>query len=166
LLDGSDGKEVQVSDVPTTLAGRRRGGCGAEALMDTQPGDRIGEEQAALRRVAVLVAQGVPPEEIFAAVTAEVGQLLDADLTAMARYDQDKTMTYVARWSANGDDWAGPLRKPLDDRNVGTLVFETGRPARVDDSPRPRGEPRRLSGGSVSARASGRRSTSRAACGA
>jgi hypothetical protein len=40
--------------------------------MDTRPSDRIAEEQAALRRVAVLVARGVPPEEIFAAVTAEV----------------------------------------------------------------------------------------------
>jgi DNA-binding NarL/FixJ family response regulator len=38
------------------------------------------EEQAALRRVATLVARGAPPEEVFAAVTEEVGGVMDADL--------------------------------------------------------------------------------------
>jgi len=100
--------------------------------MDTRPGDRIAEEQAALRRVAVLVARGTPPEEVFAAVTAEVGRLLDADVTALARYTPDRTMTYVALWSATGDDWDGG-RKPLGGKNVSTLVYQTGRPARIDD---------------------------------
>ncbi len=68
--------------------------------MDTRTSDRIAEELAALRRVAVLVARGAPPEEVFAAVTAEAGRLLGADLTAMARYDPDRAITYVARWSA------------------------------------------------------------------
>jgi len=40
---------------------------------------RIAEEQAALRRVAVLVARAAPPGEVFAAVTEEVGRLLSAD---------------------------------------------------------------------------------------
>ena len=39
---------------------------------------RLAEEQAALRRVATLVAHGVPPEEVFAAVAEEVGRLLPA----------------------------------------------------------------------------------------
>jgi GAF domain-containing protein len=72
--------------------------------MDARRGDRIAEEQAALRRVAVLVAQGTPPEEIFAAVTAEAGRLLGADLTAMARYDPDRVAEFVARWTAAGTD--------------------------------------------------------------
>jgi hypothetical protein len=33
----------------------------------------LAEEQAALRRVATLVARGTPPQEVFAAVTEEVG---------------------------------------------------------------------------------------------
>ena len=40
------------------------------------------EEQAALRRVATLVARAAPPEEVFAAVTAEAGRLLSADARA------------------------------------------------------------------------------------
>jgi glucose-6-phosphate-specific signal transduction histidine kinase len=34
---------------------------------------RLAQEQAALRRVATLVARGAPPKEVFAAVTEEVG---------------------------------------------------------------------------------------------
>ena len=42
---------------------------------------RLADEQAALRRVATLVAQGAPPAELFGAVAAEVGGLLRADVT-------------------------------------------------------------------------------------
>jgi signal transduction histidine kinase len=101
--------------------------------MGTRARDRIAEEQAALRRVAMLAARGAPPEEMFGAVTAEVTRLLDADLTALARYDADKAMTYVARWSATDGDRGGHVRTPLGGRNVSTLVFETGQPARIDD---------------------------------
>ena len=45
------------------------------------------EEQAALRRVATLVAGGAPPEEVFAAVAEEIGRVLGADFTGMSRYD-------------------------------------------------------------------------------
>jgi signal transduction histidine kinase len=101
--------------------------------MSTWPGDRIAEEQAALRRVATLTARGTAPEEVFAAVAAEVTRLLDADLTTMSRYDPDRAMTTVARWSAARGDRGDRVRTPLGGRNVSTLVSETGRPARMDD---------------------------------
>jgi signal transduction histidine kinase len=93
------------------------------------------EEQAALRRVATLVAGGAPPEEVFAAVAAEVGRLLNADYTGMNRYDADGTAAPVGTWAradiplpvAVGD------RLPLGGRNVTTLVHQTGQPARIDD---------------------------------
>jgi signal transduction histidine kinase len=92
------------------------------------------EEQAALRRVATLVAQAAPGE-VFAAVTAEAGRLLNADITAMGRYDPDRAVTLVA---VSGSTDAAPpalvdTRVSLGGRNVSTLVFETGRPARIDD---------------------------------
>jgi GAF domain-containing protein len=46
---------------------------------------RLAQEQAALRRVATLVARGTPPEKLFAAVAEQVGQLLDTHLSGMAR---------------------------------------------------------------------------------
>jgi GAF domain-containing protein len=101
--------------------------------MDTRASDRIAEEQDALRRLAGLAARGASPEEMFGAVTAEVTRLLAADMATMLRYEPDKAMTTVARWTAASGLRRGRLRTPQGGRNVGTLVFETGRPARIDD---------------------------------
>jgi PAS domain S-box-containing protein len=94
---------------------------------------RLAEEQAALRRVATLVARGMPAQEVFAAVTEEVGRVLRVDAAAMARYESDGTMTAVAVWSATGDALTvvGSQHR-LGGENVSTLVFETGRSARID----------------------------------
>jgi signal transduction histidine kinase len=91
------------------------------------------DEQAALRRVATLVGRGGPPEEVFAAVTAETGRLLSADYTVMARYDPDATRTVVGTWSSTGPTFPIGSGVRLAGRNVPTLVFETGRAARIDD---------------------------------
>jgi PAS domain S-box-containing protein len=92
---------------------------------------RIAEEQAALRRVATLVARGTPPEEVFAAVANEVARLLSADLANVCRYESDGTLTFVASASKRfpvGSRW------PIGgQRNLATLVSETGRPARLDN---------------------------------
>jgi signal transduction histidine kinase len=91
------------------------------------------EEQAALRRVATLVARAAPPDEVFAAVTAEAGRLLGAHHATMARYDPDGTRTLVATWSSTGAAIPVGARASLGGQNVNTLVFQTGRAARVDD---------------------------------
>jgi signal transduction histidine kinase len=93
------------------------------------------EEQAALRRVATLVARGAPSEEVFAAVTAEIGRVFAVDYAGMSRYDAGGTATTVGRWDRTGTPWPGPLggRLPLGGRNVTTLVFAAAQPARIDD---------------------------------
>src|SRR4051795_2549412 len=94
----------------------------------------LAEEQAGLRRVATLVAKGATAEEVFTAVTSEVGRLLEADVVVMDRYDSDGTELVLSVWSDAAV--AGPVpvgtRVPLGGRNVSTIVFETGRPARLD----------------------------------
>ena len=65
---------------------------------------RLADEQAALRRVATLVAQGVPPGELFAAVTEEVGRLLGTDAAAMIRYGPGEVLTAVGNWTIEGVD--------------------------------------------------------------
>jgi signal transduction histidine kinase len=92
---------------------------------------RLAEEQAALRRVATLVARGTRPEEVFAAVTNEVGRLLSVDLANMCRYESDGTLIFVA---SAGERIPVGSRWPLaGQKNLATLVFETGRSARIDD---------------------------------
>jgi signal transduction histidine kinase len=98
---------------------------------------RLAEEQAALRRVATLVARGALPQEVFAAVTEEVGRLLQAHRAAMARYESDHTVTVLATWAAEGEhsgaDPMAPHSWPLDGEDVASTIARTGRPARTDD---------------------------------
>jgi signal transduction histidine kinase len=91
-----------------------------------------GPVEAALRRVATLVAHGGQPQEVFAAVSAEAGQLLQADRTTMCRYEQDGTATIVARWSAAGGAVSIGAREPLGGNNITSIIAQTGRPARID----------------------------------
>ena len=93
---------------------------------------RLAAEQAALRRVATLVAQGVPPDELFAAVVEAIGRLLPVDLANLCRYEPDRTQTFVAAWGRPGKRFPLGSRWPLGGKNLGTLVFETGRPARIE----------------------------------
>jgi signal transduction histidine kinase len=88
--------------------------------------------EAALRRVATLVARGVPPEELFAAVTEEVGQLLPVDFAIMGRCDSDGTITSLAAWGTPVSRFPVGSRSRLEGKNLVTIVLETGRPARVD----------------------------------
>ncbi|HWE13509.1 MAG TPA: GAF domain-containing sensor histidine kinase [Solirubrobacteraceae bacterium] len=93
---------------------------------------RLAEEQAALRRVATLVARGVAPEEVCAAAVEEVGQVLSVDHVRMGRYEPDGSATIVASWGRTVGHSSVGSRWMLEGEEPGTLVFETGRPARVD----------------------------------
>lgn len=95
---------------------------------------RIADEQAALRRLATLVAYGVPADEVFSAVAREVGQVLKARHTQVLRYEPDGAVTIVGTWNAQG-----PVATlPLDSRwmpekgTVSELVARTGAPGRID----------------------------------
>ncbi|HEX6521959.1 MAG TPA: AAA family ATPase [Streptosporangiaceae bacterium] len=95
---------------------------------------RIAGEQAALRRVATLVARAAPPQEVFTAVAEEVGQLLTADFAVLLRYDPSDTLEVAGAWTSTGAPAPTPVggRLPLGGRNVTTLVWQTARPARID----------------------------------
>jgi len=94
---------------------------------------RLAEEQAALRRVATLVAGRTAPEQLFAAVTEEIGSLFDVDWANMARYEPDNTVTFVATWSRTADRLPVGSRWTLGGHNLATLVFETRHSARIDN---------------------------------
>jgi signal transduction histidine kinase len=92
-------------------------------------------EQAALRRVATLVALEAPPDEVFDAVTGEVGELLDVELALLNRYEVDGSATVLGAWARAGS----PLPVPVGSgwtgggENATTPVLLTGRPTRIDD---------------------------------
>jgi signal transduction histidine kinase len=104
----------------------------AGSRRETRESIRLGEEQAALRRVATLVAQRVSPPEVFEAVTREVGLRCDADLARMERYEADGAVTGVGAWSRTEGQLAVGTRFVLEGASIAGLVRTSGRPARVD----------------------------------
>jgi signal transduction histidine kinase len=103
--------------------------------------DAVAEEQAALRRVATLVASGAEPAAVFGMVAEEAGRLLRAGSSATIRYDGDVAVT-VGRWQ-EGDSVSGFVvgtAVPLAGSDgLTALVARTGRSARIDDYRRVRG---------------------------
>ncbi len=95
--------------------------------------DRLTGEQAALRRVATLVAHGATPEEVFAAVAAEAARVLGVQRASMVRFDPDGTGTVVAVWTGGGPAFPVGTQWSIGGRNLLTMVFQTGQPARIDD---------------------------------
>jgi PAS domain S-box-containing protein len=92
----------------------------------------LADEQAALRRVATLVAQQTPQADIFAAIAEEIGRLLAVDSIEMVRYEEDRVAAVVAGWGALAPAIPSGTRVPLGGLNVASLVFRTGRAARLD----------------------------------
>ena len=92
----------------------------------------LAQQQAALRRVATLVARGGPPAEVFEAVSAEVGRLIPADAAGLARYETDGTITPLGGWTRTGGYGIHVGNGyTLDRRSAGRLVLETHWPARI-----------------------------------
>src|SRR5690348_3979168 len=89
-------------------------------------------EQAALRRVATLVARESPPTDIFVAVTEEAARVLHTDAAGLLRFESDSA-TLVAQSDTPWDPPPLGTRFPLDGDNVVTQVFHSGEAARDDD---------------------------------
>jgi signal transduction histidine kinase len=101
----------------------------AQARVDVE---RLAEEQAALRRVAVLVAQQASPNQVFTAVTEAVAPLLGADLAAMHVFPGDGTARAIAGWTAEGPMVPVGTLLPLDGDSAVARIFRTGVAARID----------------------------------
>jgi sugar diacid utilization regulator len=95
---------------------------------------RLAAEQAALRRVAALVARGVEPSEVFGAVANEMRRCVPADTAGLWRFESDREITLVAA-AADPEAlarWPLGMRTPVEGDTIATLVQRTGRPARID----------------------------------
>jgi PAS domain S-box-containing protein len=91
---------------------------------------RLADEQAALRRVATLLGEGVPPVEVFAAVTAEVEGLFDC-AAGILMFEHDPPGVAVVGVSERASFLAG-IRTPFEDGLATTKVRRTHQPSRAD----------------------------------
>jgi signal transduction histidine kinase len=124
---------------------------GGEELLGAARAAEIVAEQAALRRVATLVASGAEPEAVFARVTEEVGRVLGAASAGMVRYDGDARVgIVVGRWrGTHPQGYEVGQIVPLEGPTPVVRVWETGEPARIDaydDVPGPIAERMRAAG--------------------
>jgi signal transduction histidine kinase len=124
-------------------------GTATGALIDQLAG--LANEQAALRQVATFVARAAPPDELLAAVSRVVGDLLAVDYTTMYRYVGDASVTVVANWDKTGRQETLGTRYPLGGDDVSTLVARTGEPARIA-AYRPKSDPRLTGAADTAAR--------------
>jgi signal transduction histidine kinase len=97
--------------------------------------ERLLQEQAALRRVAMLVARDAPARVIFASVCEEVAAVLGVTTTNLVRYEDDGTATVVGAWAQEGAPLmpVASIPLPLDGGTVAPRVQRSGRTVRVDD---------------------------------
>jgi PAS domain S-box-containing protein len=91
------------------------------------------EDQAALRRVATLVAHGASPTEVLDAVAAEVSGLLDTEITSLLRFEPDGTATVLAIRGEIGLRTPVGTRLTLEGEGGVATMLRTGRPARMED---------------------------------
>ena len=95
---------------------------------------RLAAEQAALRRLATLVARGVEPVEVFGAVAEEMRRCVPADTAGLWRFETSGEITIVAA-AADPEalaPWPVGTRTPVDGDTLAALVQRSGRPARID----------------------------------
>ena len=93
----------------------------------------LADEQAALRHVATMVAEGVSPRDLFEAVAVDVGRLLPVSSSVMGRYEPDGSVITVASWSIDEAAFPTGERWPTEGTNIAWMVLQTGRAARIDD---------------------------------
>src|SRR4029453_6755847 len=88
------------------------------------------KEQAALRGVAPLVAQGAPPAEIFALVAQEIARVTGLEMVMVGRYEPDRVVTLTG--AAGEHPFRPGTRWPLDGRSVSSQILDTGRSVTSD----------------------------------
>jgi signal transduction histidine kinase len=113
----------------------------AERSTSEEAQRELAAEQAALRRIATLVAGDTKPDRVFEEVTAEAAQTLGASAASLARFDPGDTVTFIGAWSQTGT-LAFPVGSSTALEGAGVLgaVRETGRPQlirRYDQLPGP-----------------------------
>jgi signal transduction histidine kinase len=93
----------------------------------------LADEQAGLRRVATLVAQGASAEKVVTAVAGEIGRLLPADYVLIGRYgSHGHEVTTAGSWRRDADSAGVPVVLSVQPGSVTDLVWRTEQPARME----------------------------------
>jgi signal transduction histidine kinase len=94
----------------------------------------LADQQAALRRIATLVARAVEPAEVFSAVAEELARCLAVAAATLVRYQADGGSILLASHDERGPTKAMPVggQFAYDGENIAATVYRTGSIARMD----------------------------------
>jgi signal transduction histidine kinase len=94
----------------------------------------LADQHAALRRVATLVARGVPPSEVFSAVAEELARCVGVIQASLVGYQADGGSILLASHDDRGSTKEMPVgrRFAYEGENVAAMVYRTGSTARMD----------------------------------
>ncbi|PYE18609.1 histidine kinase [Williamsia limnetica] len=96
--------------------------------------ESLARQQAALRRVATLVAQRGEPDVVYPAAAAELANGLDVEHVSLVRFGDDESCVVLAAWDGGprGHHLIVGERLPLGGHNASTLVKAAGTSVAVD----------------------------------
>jgi signal transduction histidine kinase len=104
-----------------------------EADLAAERANVLAEQQAALRRVATLVARGVAPSEVFSAVAGELARCLRVQHSALVCYQPDGSGLLLAvRDTPGSDKMRVDERLSVEDATVASMVWRSGSAARME----------------------------------
>jgi K+-sensing histidine kinase KdpD len=108
------------------------GGLSARLRRAAVESGRLSDQQAALRRVATLVARGASSPEVFSAVAHELAREFCATITVVLRYEDDSIATIVGGWGEPGIQIPVGTRLKVAGHGVAVSVAQTGGAARTE----------------------------------
>jgi signal transduction histidine kinase len=107
----------------------------ATAIANTESharAERLAEQQAALRRVATLVAEGASPAAVFDAVAAEMKGLLNADHVVVCRYEPGAELTVLSHRGSSARKVPPGVRISHEGDSVEAAVRHAERSTRIE----------------------------------
>src|SRR4051794_34860129 len=93
----------------------------------------LAEEQAALRRVATLVAYEASSDRLVSVVAEQVARVFDVPLVRLIRYEPSGSVVIGGFSESDDEPFSIGSRWPLDTPGLVTTIRQTGRAARVED---------------------------------
>lgn len=107
----------------------------AEAEERRREADQLAAQQAALRRVATLVARSADLAEVYAVAVDELARSLGADHVTLVRFDSEDCLVVAAqdRTALTKPGILVGERFPLTGDSISARIRRTGAPDRIDD---------------------------------
>src|SRR5690242_17022373 len=93
----------------------------------------LARQQAALRRVATLVARGAAPQDVYPVAVAELAHSLDVEQATLIQYNEDEGVVLAVRNITGPATMTVGQRFPLNGMRIGVDVMRTRQPGHVED---------------------------------